>query len=406
MNMKSLWRILSTLTLAAIVLSACGGAPGQKGASETQVAEAALQTLTAMPQLATPPAVTLEPPTPTATLTATPGPTATSATILVGPTGFPKNVNPLTGLTMSDTKLLDRRPAMVKVSNFPASGRPHAGLSSADIVFEYYIGEGMNRFMALFYGQNASVVGPVRSGRIIDAQLVPMYQGILGYSGAYVTILKAITDAIGNRAIMEGACPAVCDDGHGTVTSVFANTLEMTKYAQANGADAKTRPNLDGMRFEGPVPQGGKAGSQVAIIFNQLNRGEWRYDATSGAYLRWIEDANDSSKMIPLTDRNNKKQLSFSNVVVLFAFHNEVASTIFDVTLAGNTTGERALLFRDGQVYDGTWKSNGADKPISFYTKDGKPMALKPGNTWMAIMGKQSGVKEAAGKWEVNFNLP
>ena len=69
--------------------------------------------------------------------------------------------NPLTGLIPIDEEKLDRRPMMVKISNFPRNGRPHAGLSFADIVFEYYIGEEMNRFLALYYGNDTPQVGPI-----------------------------------------------------------------------------------------------------------------------------------------------------------------------------------------------------------------------------------------------------
>ena len=68
---------------------------------------------------------------------------------------FPDNVNPLTGLVVDDPSRLERRPVMVKVSNFPRTGRPHAGLSFADIVFEYYIGYGMNRFCAFISARTA-----------------------------------------------------------------------------------------------------------------------------------------------------------------------------------------------------------------------------------------------------------
>ena len=97
---------------------------------------------------------------------------------------FPADVNPLTGLKVADPSLLERRPVTVKVSNFPREGRPHAGLSSADIVFDYYTGTGGDRFLAIFYGQDAEKVGPIRSGRFIDVQLVPMYQGILAMVSA------------------------------------------------------------------------------------------------------------------------------------------------------------------------------------------------------------------------------
>ena len=44
--------------------------------------------------------------------------------------------------------------------------RPQSGLSSADVIFETVAEGGITRFLAIFYCQNASYVGPVRSARM------------------------------------------------------------------------------------------------------------------------------------------------------------------------------------------------------------------------------------------------
>ena len=115
------------------------------------------------------------------------------------PTPQPIVLNPLTGLPVADPALLERMPIMVKVSNFPREGRPHAGLSFADIVFDYYIGYGTNRFLAIFYGNDSPSIGPVRSGRLVDAQLVRLYQGILGYGSADEDTDAYLVQALGER---------------------------------------------------------------------------------------------------------------------------------------------------------------------------------------------------------------
>ena len=235
--------------------------------------------------------------------TATPEPTSTNtAEPMLGPVGpsdFPENVNPLTGLLVEDPTLLDRRPVLIKVSNYPASGRPHAGLSFADIVFEYYIGYGSNRFMALYYGQDASQIGPVRSGRLIDPYLVTLYEGILGFESAYVTVFDHIVNILGNRAISGQVCPAICDDGRGFVTSVFADSALLSDLAEERGV-VNQKYTLEGMAFDPQAPAGGEAGSDALVIYSNLNRGEWRYDEASGSYLRWIEDTTSGElEMIP-----------------------------------------------------------------------------------------------------------
>ena len=168
---KNYWMFLPLLGLL-IVMSGCQGTQAQNQSVEQTLQAAVAQTMTAIPTATV---------VPTATATSAPTVTSTPADvpIQVGPSNFPATVNPLTGLTVSDPTILNRRPVMVKVANYPRSGRPHAGLSSADIVFDYSTGEGGNRFLALFYGQDSTKVGPIRSGRLIDRFLVTEYQGIL-----------------------------------------------------------------------------------------------------------------------------------------------------------------------------------------------------------------------------------
>ncbi len=66
---------------------------------------------------------------------------------------IPSGVNPLTGLPVIDPSLLKIPALLVSISNFPATGRPQAGLSFAPFVYEYYITEGATRFLAVFYGE-------------------------------------------------------------------------------------------------------------------------------------------------------------------------------------------------------------------------------------------------------------
>ncbi|HEX9680617.1 MAG TPA: DUF3048 domain-containing protein, partial [Anaerolineales bacterium] len=101
---------------------------------------------------------------PAETATPTPIPLTPQATAgPVGPDVYPEGINPLTGLP-AEPEALGRVPAAIKISNFPAQGRPHAGLSYADLVYEYFIGVGMTRFLAIFYGEDALLAGPIRSG--------------------------------------------------------------------------------------------------------------------------------------------------------------------------------------------------------------------------------------------------
>jgi hypothetical protein len=355
---------------------------------------------------------------PTITPTFTPEPTYTPTAIPTpqiqasGPFEFPAGINPLTGLSVEDPELLNRRPVMVKVSNFPREGRPHAGLSDADIVFDYFIGVGTNRYVALYYGNDIQKVGPVRSGRYVDAQLVRMYEGILAYVGADENTSREINLALRERAISEApaTCPALCDEGatH-TVTSIFADTALLTEYASEQRNIEQIRPELSGMAFDPAIPETGEIANSIRIKYNYYNYSEWRYDPESGKYLGWIEEVDkfDNVSLIPLIDRNTNEQLAFSNIVLVYAYYSEYAPTAHGITLWANEGGRKAVLFRDGMAITGFWKSAGTDNPMQFFEFSGRPLAFKPGNSWMSIVGTRSTLTETSeNNWEMQFYLP
>jgi len=321
-------------------------------------------------------------------------------------------INPLTGLPVADPSLLDRRPVMVKVSNFPRLGRPHAGLSFADIVFDYYIGYGTNRFLAVYYGQDSPSIGPVRSGRRVDAQLVTMYNGVLAYGSADNDTDAELVTTLGDYAIsnLEAPCPAFCGKSTHDAIGIFANSQAISEYVNAQGLK-NSKPDLPNMIFSDSHPLMAQYGNQVTVLFNFFNRAEWRYDPASGKYLRWIEymqnEEGEEYEMIPLTDRVTGQQLAFSNVIIIFAEYTELAPSAHKINIWGNDKGQQAYLFRDGLLTQGTWKAKNDTDPMQFFDRDGQPYALKPGNTWVVIAGLSSSITETQpGNWEMFFFLP
>ena len=335
---------------------------------------------------------------------------AASETTTIEPTPVPENLNTLTGLTVDDTSRLERLPVLIKVSNYPRTGRPHAGLSSADIVFDYYIGELFNRFVAVFYGNDAPQVGPLRSGRLIDSQLTQMFRGILVYGNADERVDNILAKDLGARAIPYkfAPCPPVCGDDTHSVTGVFADSAGVTEFARQSGV-VQQKPGLQFATFSNEPPPGGETAMQFLVHYADINRGEWQYDPASGKYLRWIEDGNEGEPltMIPLVDRNNGAQLGFSNVIVLSTFYIEYNRTLHNIDLWNNSGSQRAIYFRDGLKYEGKWHISDHSQPVELLKDDGSPMLLKPGNTWIVLAGISSQfTNPQGGRYELHFFLP
>ncbi len=106
---------------------------------------------------------------------------------------------PLTGTLAPKGKAPDRPAVAVKVENLPEA-RPQWGLDKADIVFEEPVEGGITRFIAVFQCQAADRIEPVRSGRLVDPQILePLGRILFGYSGA---IQPAINEVDSKRSLL------------------------------------------------------------------------------------------------------------------------------------------------------------------------------------------------------------
>lgn len=359
---------------------------------------------------ATPPSIPTDPPNAiptidTATTVPINLPTPTPAGPF-GPTGFPPNVNPLTGLVVSDPAVLNRRPILIKVSNESPDVRPYSGLSFADHVWEYQMeGWALTRYTAVFLSQTPDFVGSLRSARLIDLeQLVPMYGGILVNSGASTNkraggpprvneLLfaqpwkdRVINADWGFGEPYQFRQPDIPHPGVAYHHTLFARPEEIWKYADQKGFNQ--RPNLDGLVFDWNIPVGGTPTTEVAIDYS--GRGPkriFRWDAGESKWLNFIEDQNRRVPEAQEGDYLTGQPLVFDNVVIIWAYHYD-ADYIEDepaqlpgvhVDLSGEGDAE---LFRDGMRYLIKWRRVGTEGMLQFFTLNGQPIAFKPGTTW------------------------
>jgi len=349
---------------------------------------------------------------PTVTPSPQPSPTPLYPSEGYGPSNFPSNVNPLTGLQVADPTLLNRRPVLVKVSNLPRYVRPQWGLSLADIVFEYYIEEGTTRFAAIFYGKDAEMVGPIRSGRLFDAYVVRGYKAIFVFGGAYVVEMdKYERSDFSNRLITQITqnTPLYRYDPNG-YDHLMGNTADLTAFASSKGIE-NGRQNLDGMSFKLESPAGGQPGMQVIVRYSGSIYNRWDFDTSTGKYLRFSDTLDDfdinNEQYAQLTDRLTNQPIAFDNMVVLYVtqevyFTDSKGNKIYDILFNGSGDG---YAFRDGQAYQVKWHRNDTDV-VSLTNLDGTPFPFKPGTTWFEVVGVSSTVQHTDQGWRFQHIMP
>jgi len=267
------------------------------------------------------------------------------------------------------------RPALVVKIDNNAAARPQNGLNAADLVFEEIVEAG-TRFAAVFQSQGADPVGPIRSGRTQDIDLLgSLNKPLFAWSGGNRNVSNAISasDLVDVGAPINSAYRA-----GGYYRSERAAPHDL--YAQTSGL--WTLVPL----YAGPPPQqytyraaddpiAGEPSSGVDVDMDGFAIG-WTYDASRGLYLRTHGGA-------PHNDATSG-QISTNNVIILGVQYLPSPADARSPEAQTIGYGE-ALVFSGGKVVKGTWDRS--ERLMSFQLKDvdGNVIALTPGRTWIEL---------------------
>jgi len=397
---------LAGLSLVLILLiSACAGPKHLP-----QITPAALPEFTASPNPIQRQTMAAANATPTPVPSPTPWPvaTATPPSILIKDLAA-EGLNPLTGLPVDDQTLLQQRPVLVKIANWPQGLRPAAGLNQADLVFEYYIGAQANHFLAVYSAQDSEQVGPLAPARMVDARLSEHYQGILAYASADNTVGKVLSEVLPGRAFLRGftPCPAMCNLTDAGGENTYVNTSAVRELYRAENPESDI-VNLSGLNFASRLSQWDAEAQQLSYLYADFSVMQWDYDPQSGQYqLSQDYAAPDGSISIaPSYDRVDGTPIAFDNIIVLFASYIEYGTSLYDIDFREGDPHQPALVLRDGKLLYGTWMTPDPFTPIQLTDGSGQPLALKPGRSWIVFAGTNSPTSEVEpGIWEITFSL-
>ncbi len=387
MNRHNYSRGFLILIAGAAILSACSPPAPEPTPTPTALPTGAPIPATEIPQAAAAPAA-IEP-TPI-------GP--------YGPTNFPADVDPLTGLPVDDPATLNRLPILIKVSNESDVVRPQSGWSFADHVWEYQMeGFAQTRYTAVMYGKSAERVGSVRSARLIDVEhLVDMYSGILVFSGGSTNFAHdppgpprirelVLAAPWRNRAMSEQMgfgppnlvrIPDIPRPGIAGYHTLFAIPDEIWKWAEQQGFTQ--RPNLDGLAFDVNPPAGGTQTTEMIIDYPGIGpKHTWHWDEGRNAWLSSTDDQPSYDTLVP------DVQVAFPNVVILYVPHYQAdfleqegeLGELYSVGIELTGEGD-AVILRNGQRYTATWHRVGTAGMLQFTDAAGATIPLTPGQVF------------------------
>ena len=276
-----------------------------------------------------------------------------------------KTTDPLTGGEVSDHEVI-----AAKVENIGAA-RPQVGLSQADITFIQEVEGAQTRLLAVYHSRFPKRLGPIRSARSTDAQLLPLFgQPGLVYSGANASVQRKI-----DNASIVAIRRSTRDSRRVAPHNVFVNLDKIAKSTKLAKAKAKSI----GWTFNDAAPRAATASAVKVRVGHDTF--DFRY--SSGRYtVRWNGSryADGDSGAISKAD----------NVVIMkVRNHPDGNRDVQGVpSVKSDTVGTGAVtIYRDGRKIEGRWDRTKAAAPLRFSDKSGNVIALKPGQTWVALAG-------------------
>jgi hypothetical protein len=314
---------------------------------------------------------------PSSLATLPPSTTAAATSAPVAPTTVAGPAWPLTGVAGADAVRAALPALVVKIDNHPRA-RPQSGLGQADVVYEE-IAEGVTRFFAVFHSTGSDPVGPIRSARTTDIDLLAqLNHPLFAYSGANRGTRNALKQAdvaedlgasTGSNLRQGGYFR---DPARRSPHNLYATTTQLWSLTPDG---AVPPPALFAYRGGGTPAAGSEAAAAVDVTM-AATRVQWRWDAPSGRWMR----SQDGEAQIDAAGRT----IDAENVVDQFVEYRR--SSADPISPEAVTVGEGDVwVFTGGGVIAGRWSRPDPARPAELTDASGREIRLAPGRTWVEL---------------------
>ena len=346
MKRTSWFRLLIALSVMAFVAAACGGGDDDDASTDEVTDEASSSSTTIVPT------VTLPEPD--------------------------RAIEPLTGRDLGDEALLDTPAYAIKIDNDELA-RPQNGLSRADIVFDLLIEANKTRFLAVFHSDVPDEIGPTRSARSSDIDVLAALGGpIFAYAGSNPGVAAEL-----QAAESGGVMTAINVDSVGPPTSFRDNerprphnlvSVPTEVIAAAGGEPGSPDPVL-AYRAPDEVGDAGPGGGiSLRIGANSPAVYLW-----GGGLEGWGRYQNGSAHI-----DHDGTHIAPENLVVLEVEYGTSAAD-FDSPQARTVGTGTAVIARNGEIIESTWTRGANTDPFQLTDADGELILLDPGSTWIEL---------------------
>lgn len=294
----------------------------------------------------------------------------------------PRPTAPLTGLPYPKRLLKDHSALTIKIDNTPEA-QPQYGIQDADVVYEEIVEGGITRLAAIFNSHVPSVVGPVRSVRRTDREIVFPIGGVFAFSGGAEYAVRSIETAPVKLYDQTNAGDAMYrTPDRPAPHNLLANGILLMKK------DGKPRPPpalftylSKSKTFNGPPVKA------FTVGFESGYAATYTWNASTKSWDRSVFGAPDVTA--------EGVRISPKNVIVMTVNYVGGVGVIDSYAqLIGSGPVE---VFSQGRIERGTWARANLRHRAIYRTAQGKVINLTPGQTWVELMAVGESVSVTSG---------
>ncbi|MFM1952492.1 MAG: hypothetical protein RJA33_1286 [Actinomycetota bacterium] len=308
----------------------------------------------------------------------------TSAMNYLGVTSVPlpfvaaTEVHSLTGVEGVDGPVL-----VVKLDDTKFA-HPQVGLRDADVVYIEQVEGGLTRLAAVFSSKIPEIVGPIRSARISDIELMAQYGKVaFAYSGAQSKLMPVINAAnIHDSGAMKYGPSFYLDDAARRAPyAMMLKSRELFTKVNAERRDISISKPM-GWVF-GDAPEGLRSFESVHISWPASS-----YDAQwSPEESRWLLSHSGTPNFDNTGYQLGPKTLVIQMVSITDSIYKDKVGGVTPFTA---TVGSgRCYLLRDGGVKECLWERSDELGGTVFTDLIGNELSFDKGQIWFALASKE-----------------
>jgi hypothetical protein len=286
--------------------------------------------------------------------------------------------NFFTGLAGENKKIL-----VVKIDDTNAA-HPQIGVESADVVYVEQVEGGLTRLAAIYTSKLPPLIGPIRSARISDIELLAQFGRVgFAYSGAQSKMRPVIAAANLENLSAERNPPSIYGkdpDRPGPVDMILKPDL-LLERANANPKIRIETATASVFPF-GDAPKG-ETNTAVAKVKWPSAKYELRWDSTND---KWLIYFNEKPNMAA----NGEHLYADTAIIQIVSITPSIYGDTFgEITPFSKTIGSgKAVMLRDGFSYQISWQRNLETDVTTWMSEDGGVANFKPGRTWIFLTDK------------------